>query len=169
MLFVAVWPQLRTVLPVQLAASDSTPAAPETWPICSAMSAIGDTEDWVQLDPDFAMGKKALAAGDWRAAIASLKLAALRDTGNADIENYIGYAYRRLQQLDEAFAHYRQALALNPRHRSAHEHMGEAYLATGKKTKAEEHLAALETICLIPCVEHGDLMTAIAAYRGPLH
>ncbi len=24
--------------------------------------------------------------------------------------------------------HYRQAVALNPRHRSAHEHLGEAYL-----------------------------------------
>ena len=35
-------------------------------------------------------------------AIAALKLAALRDPRNADIQNYIGYAYRRLRQLGPA-------------------------------------------------------------------
>jgi tetratricopeptide (TPR) repeat protein len=70
-----------------------------------------------------------------------------------------------LRQLEPTFAHYQQALVLNPRHRSAHEHLGEAYLASGNLGKAEEHLAALEAICLIPCVEYGDLQTAITAYR----
>ena len=32
--------------------------------------------------------------------------------------------------------------------------------------KAEEHLAVLEKICLIPCEEYDDLKKAIAAYRG---
>ena len=32
--------------------------------------------------------------------------------------------------------------------------------------KAEEQLATLEKICLIPCEEFGDLQRAIAAYRG---
>jgi hypothetical protein len=31
--------------------------------------------------------------------------------------------------------------------------------------KAEEHLAALQQICLVPCEEHADLAKAIAAYR----
>jgi len=30
---------------------------------------------------------------------------------------------------------------------------------------AEEHLVALQRICLIPCEEHADLAGAIAAYR----
>src|SRR3981189_1621487 len=50
-----------------------------------------------------------------------------------------------------AMRHYQQALRLNPRHRSAHEHLGEAYLVQRDLTKAEEHLAALKRICLIPC------------------
>jgi len=136
------------------------------WPICSTMDSVADNEDWAKLDPDFADGKRALGAGDWNGAIAALKLAALRDTRNADIQNYIGYAYRRLRELDPAFTHYQQALALNPRHRSAHEHLGEAYLVKGDLSKAEQHLVALERICLIPCDEHGDLQRAIAIYNN---
>lgn len=142
-----------------------TMLAADAWPICSTMGPGADDGDWAQLDPDFAAGKKALGAGDWNGAIAALKLAALRDPQNADIQNYIGYAYRRLRQLEPAFAYYRQALALNPRHRSAHEHLGEAYLVKGDLSKAQEHLTALENICLIPCVEYGDLQTAIQAYK----
>ena len=141
-------------------------ASAEPWPICSMMGSIADVADWAQLDPDFAAGKKALGAGDWNGAIAALKLAALRDPQNADIQNYIGYAYRRLRQLEQAFAHYQQALAFNPRHRSAHEHLGEAYLVKGDLIKAQEQLAALQDICLIPCIEYDDLQTAIAAYKN---
>ena len=139
--------------------------ATEDWPICTTMGSVADDADWAQLDADFAEGKKALSAGEWNRAITALKLAALRDPQNADIQNFVGYAYRRLRQLEPAFVHYRQAVALNPRHRSAHEHLGEAYLVKGDLAKAEEYLAALEDICLIPCVEYGDLQVAIAAYK----
>ena len=119
-----------------------------------------------QLDPDYAAGKAAIAAKDWTGAITSLSSAALRDTRNADIQNYLGYAYRQTGQLERAFAHYRRALALNPRHRGAHEYIGEAYLIRGDLPKAEEHLAALRRICLIPCEEYEDLEKAIADYRA---
>jgi Flp pilus assembly protein TadD len=127
-------------------------------------SVVSDA-DWAQLDPDFAAGKKALGAENWEGAIAALKLAALRDPGNPDIQNYIGYAYRRLRQLGPAMGHYQQALMLNPRHRSAHEHLGEAYLVLGQPARAEQLLAALENICLIPCEEYNDLKRAVAAYK----
>jgi len=138
----------------------------ESWPICMSAGSMAEGADWAQLDPDFAAGKKALAAGDWTGAIAALAPAALRDARNADLQNYLGYAHRRLRQLDAAFRYYRQALALNPRHRGAHGHLGEAYLATGDLSGAEEHLAALETICLIPCEEYDALKAAIALNRG---
>jgi tetratricopeptide (TPR) repeat protein len=140
-------------------------AATEEWPICSTMESLAESADWAQLDPDFAEGKKAMAAGDWNGAIAALKSAALRDPRNADIQNYIGYGYRRLRELESAFAHFRQALTFNPRHRAAHQHMGEAYLTIGNLAAAEGHLAALERICLIPCNEYGDLQRVIAKYR----
>jgi Flp pilus assembly protein TadD len=119
-----------------------------------------------QLDPEYAAGKAAIAAKDWDAAIRSLSSAALRDTRNADIENYLGYAHRQSGQLELALAHYRRALELNPRHRGAHEYIGEAYLMANNLTKAEEHLAALQRICLIPCEEYEDLKKAVANYRA---
>jgi tetratricopeptide (TPR) repeat protein len=137
----------------------------EAWPICSSMGSLAEGVDWAALDPDFAAGKRAIAGGDWNGAIGVLTSAALRDDRNADIQNYLGYAYRRLRQLDPAMQHYQQALRLNPRHRSAHEHLGEAYLVHGNLAKAEEHLAALERVCLIPCEEYDDLKRAIAEYN----
>jgi tetratricopeptide (TPR) repeat protein len=137
----------------------------EDWPICTTMGTMGSEADWAQLDPDFAAGKKALVTEDWNEAIMALKLAALRDPLNADIQNYIGYAYRRLRQLGPAMQHYQQALLLNRRHRSAHEHLGELYLVLGEPAKAEQQLATLEDICLIPCAETDDLKRAIAVYN----
>jgi Flp pilus assembly protein TadD len=118
------------------------------------------------LDPDYALGKKAIEAKDWSAAIKALSSAALRDTRNANIQNYLGYAYRHTGQLDVAFGHYERALTLNPRHRGVHEYIGEAYLIVNNLAKAEEHLKALQNICLIPCEELDDLKTKIEEYKG---
>ena len=147
-----------------LVASNATPTAPgNDWPICTTMDTLGSEADWAELDADFAAGKRALAAGEWNAAITAFKLAALREPGNADIPNYVGYAHRQLRESEAALAHFQQAIALNPRHRGAHQHLGEFYLATGNLTEAQAHLAELDRICLIPCTERADLEKAIAA------
>jgi Flp pilus assembly protein TadD len=143
--------------------ADTKPAS-EDWPICTMTVAMPEA-DWAKLDPEFAAGKKALAAEDWDGAIAVLTSAALRDPRNADIQNYIGYAHRRLRQMGPAIGHYQQALMLNPRHRSAHEHLGEAHLVLGDPATAGQHLAHLEDICLIGCEEYDDLKRAIAGYK----
>jgi tetratricopeptide (TPR) repeat protein len=161
-------PEWRNVIEPVFGSLDrraETAITPEAWPICTTMASVAPDADWAQLDPDFKAGKKALAANDWNGAIAALELAALRDPHNADIQNYIGYAYRRLRQLGPAIGHYQQALTLNPRHRSAHEHLGEAHLVLRETAKAEQLLAALGNLCLIPCEEYEDLKRAIAAYR----
>ena len=116
-------------------------------------------------DPDYAAGKQALDQKDWGEAVKRFRQAALRDPDNADLQNYLGFSYRNLGQLDAAFQHYQRALELNPRHRGAHEYAGEAYLMVGDLGRAEEHLAALRKICLLPCEELGDLERQIAAYR----
>jgi tetratricopeptide (TPR) repeat protein len=116
------------------------------------------------LDPDYAAGRKAIDAKNWNAAIKPLSSAALRSPDNADIQNYLGYAYRKTGKLDLAFKHYKQALALNPRHRGAHEYIGEAYLIKGDLKSAQKHLAALREICLLPCEELTDLEREIAKH-----
>ena len=132
----------------------------------SGAQAVGTEEEEDKLDPDYASGKRALEAKDWPAAIKALNSVALRDTRNADIQNYLGYAYRNSGDLALAYRHYHRALQLNPRHRGAHEYLGEAYLMSGNLAKAEEHLALLGRICLIPCEEHGLLRDKIAAFRA---
>jgi tetratricopeptide (TPR) repeat protein len=143
--------------------ADAEPAF-EDWPICTMTVAIPDA-DLAKLDPDFAAGKKALFAQDWNGAIAVLQSAALRDPRNADIQNYIGYAYRRLRQVELAIGHYQHALTLDPRHRSAHEHLGEASLVLDDPATAEQHLAQLKDLCPAGCGEYDDLKQAIAGYK----
>jgi Flp pilus assembly protein TadD len=164
MAIAAVWK--NPALPVPEADSVVAARATEAWPICTSMGSLGENADWAPLDPDFALGLKALSGEDWTGAISMLAPAALRDARNADIQNYLGYAYYRLRQLDAAFEHYRLALTLNPRQRSAHEHLGEAYLVVGNLAKAQEHLAALERICLVPCEQYDGLRKAIDKYRS---
>lgn len=141
-------------------------AAHAAFPICTSMTALGTESDWAQLDPDFAAGKRALAAEDWNAAITALRLAMLRDPLNADIQNYIGYAHARLRAFGPAMGSYQRALMLDPRHRGARMHLGELYLALDAPAKAQEQLAALNDICLIPCGEVAELSGVIAAYKA---
>jgi Flp pilus assembly protein TadD len=135
--------------------------------VLCALPAMADPteEEEGQLDPDYAAGKKAVQEKNWPVAIRALSSAALRDTRNADIQNYLGYAHRHTGRLDLAFPHYARALQLDPRHRGAHEYVGEAYLLAGDVAKAEEHLAALRRICLVPCEELDDLRKKIDEYR----
>ena len=67
--------------------------------------------------------------------------------------------------LDAAFRHYADALRIDPRHRGAHEYIGEAYLMKGDLAKAKEHMAQLDRICFFGCGELADLKKAIAAYE----
>ena len=132
----------------------------------AAFAEPGDEDaDEARLDPDYANGRRAIEAKDWNTAIRLLSSASLRDTRNAEIQNYLGYAYRNSGELSAAFKHYARALQINPRHRGAHEYLGEAYLMINNVAKAEEHLAVLKSICLIPCDEVGILQGKIAQYR----
>jgi tetratricopeptide (TPR) repeat protein len=83
----------------------------------------------------------------------------------ANVHNELGYTFRRLGRLDKAFEHYKRALAIDPRHRGAHEYIGEAYLMVGDVASAEKHLAALRSICTLPCEEMRELQAALDAHR----
>ncbi len=116
-------------------------------------------------DPDYLAGKKAIEAGNWSAAIDAFTRAATRDKNNPDIQNYLGYSYRKAGKLDTAFNYYNVALKLSPDHRGAHEYIGEAYLMKGDLKMAKQHLAALDRICLFGCSEYRDLKKAVAEYE----
>lgn len=121
--------------------------------------------DLATRDTDYAAGKKAIEAQHWEEAIARLQKAEARHPDHADLQNYLGFAYRNLRQFDAAFKHYERAIEIEPRHRGAHEYIGEAYLMVGDVPNAEKHLAALRKICLLGCEELTDLEKAFAKYR----
>jgi len=113
---------------------------------------------------DFVAGSKAIGRRDWKAAVDSFSKAAQKMPENADVQNNLGYAYRQLGDLDKSFAYYKEALRIDPKHRGAHEYIGEAYLKAKQPEKAAEHLAALESICGKGCEEYQDLAKAIEKY-----
>jgi tetratricopeptide (TPR) repeat protein len=126
-----------------------------------------DTDpDLAKRDADYAAGKRAADGKDWPTAVRLYERAERRNPDSADLQNSLGYAYRNLQRYDLAFKHYERAIEIDPRHRGAHEYIGEAYLMTGNLAGAEKHLAALRQICLLPCEELKDLERAVAEYRS---
>jgi tetratricopeptide (TPR) repeat protein len=121
--------------------------------------------DTIAEDDDYKAGKAAIDAKNWDQAAKRLSRAVVRYPDNADLHNYLGFAYRNLKQMDRAFAHYKRALAIDPRHRGAHEYIGEAYLQVGDLAGAQKHLVELQAICLLPCEELADLDKAVMQHR----
>lgn len=115
------------------------------------------------------LAREAIKKQDWRRSLAELNLAVREEPRNADVHNLLGYTYRKqaTPNLPKAFEHYKTALSLNPRHKGAHEYVGEAYLMDKKPQEAEKHLAELEKICgNKTCEEYADLAKAIGDYKA---
>ncbi len=113
----------------------------------------------------FAAGTKAVDAGDYKSAVKLLTKAVEADPKNADGFNLLGFSYRKLGDVETAFAHYKSALKLNRNHRGANEYIGELYLETGDLAMAEKHLTALGKVCAYSCPEYKELKTAVKAYK----
>jgi tetratricopeptide (TPR) repeat protein len=118
-------------------------------------------------DPVLERVGEATSRKDWPAAQAILKDAVAREPGNANYHNLYAYSIRKGANPDMSlvFKHYNQALALDPKHRGAHEYIGEAYLMVKNPAKAKEHLAQLDKLCTFSCQEYRDLRNAIATYE----
>jgi Flp pilus assembly protein TadD len=116
-----------------------------------------------------ANARKAIAAKDWSVAQRELNLAVRDDPRNADVHNLLGYSWRKRSNPDvtKAFEHYYTALKLDPRHKGAHEYIGEAYLMEKRPVEAEKHLAELEKICgNRTCEEYQELAKSIADFKS---
>ncbi|HEX2386077.1 MAG TPA: tetratricopeptide repeat protein, partial [Candidatus Binatia bacterium] len=97
-----------------------------------------------------------------------LTQAAQKLPDDADVHNLLGYSYRKLGNYDKALEHYRTALKLDPRHRGAHEYLGELYLETNRLPDAENELSALKKNCpwFGKCEEYEDLKAEIEKYKA---
>jgi Flp pilus assembly protein TadD len=107
-----------------------------------------------------------IAAKDFPGAVEELKR--VNDPANADWNNLMGYSLRKAGAANaaESERYYNEALRIDPKHKRAHEYLGEAYLMVGNLPKAKEHLAQLDKICYFGCSEYSDLKKAIGAYES---
>ena len=127
----------------------------------------GGGVDSMKVDPVLQVANAAIAKKDWVAAQTTLKQALTNNAQNADYHNLYAYSLRKGANPDMklVFFHYEEALRIDPKHRGAHEYIGEAYLQTGDLAKAKEHLAALDKLCFFGCEEFTDLKAAVAKYE----
>ena len=116
-------------------------------------------------DPVLLQVGEATSRKDWAASATILRAALAKRPDNADYHNLYAYSVRKgaNPDMDLVFKHYNEALRHDPKHRGAHEYLGEAYLMVGNLAKAREHLALLERICGAGCEEYSKLKQAIAA------
>ena len=118
-------------------------------------------------DPVMEKVSAATSRQDWAGAAGVLKEALSAEPNNANYHNLYAYSLRKGANPDMnlVFKHYNEALRIDPKHKGAHEYIGEAYLMVGNVTKAKEHLGQLDKLCFFSCSEYSDLKKAIAEHE----
>ena len=118
-------------------------------------------------DPALEQARAAIGKQDWTGAQKILREAVARNPQDADNHNLYAYSMRKGEKpaMDLVFRHYNEALRLDPKHRGAHEYIGEAYLMSGNVPKAKEHLAQLDKLCTFGCEEFTKLKKEVASYE----
>ncbi len=117
-------------------------------------------------DPTYAEGVAAVKQKNYAAAIRLFEVVIAKDDQNANAYNWLAYSTRQGGDAAKAIPIYQKALAIDPKHRGAHEYIGEAFLVLGDLPKAREHLAVLDKLCFLPCEEYSDLKKAVRDYES---
>ena len=118
-----------------------------------------------QGDSNYLQAVAMINRGEYSAAIKSLKQAGQSFGPHSDILTYLGFANRKMNNMQEAFQYYQAALQVEPEHRGANEYLGEYYVEMGNLAAAELQLQKLNTICHFGCEEAEELKRWIVAAR----
>ena len=138
------------------------------WPVAALAAGGGGDEappSARSKDPDYTAAMAAVKSKDWKQVVERMGAYTQREPNDADGWNELGHAHRRLGDMQPAFEAYGKALKIDPKHRGAHEYLGEAYLQVGDLPKAEQELKTLDKLCFLPCEEYTDLKQGIEAYK----
>jgi tetratricopeptide (TPR) repeat protein len=118
----------------------------------------GSVRDDLSDDQIYYAGYWLARSGQYVEAIEFLKRAKVPD---ARILTYIGFATRKLGDVDAAMGYYERALALDPASAVTRSYFGEALLERGDRAGAEAQLRMIETSCGTLCREYADLAVAL--------
>ncbi len=151
-------PQVSKDVGPSSAVCDSRDRGTDAWKACVgvASAAMSDTEL-------FYAGYWLARSGQYMEALRYLKLAKFPD---ARVLTYIGFATRKLGDVEAALPLYAKALDLNPNYSVARAYLGEAYLTKNEPEKARGELAEIEKRCGKTCAEYADLAGHIARYEA---
>ncbi len=86
-----------------------------------------------------------ILAGNYRGGIVAMH--ALGHDDNADVANYIGYAYRRLGNYEKSKIWYEAALKADPNHVRTWSYYGMWQMEQGNRLKALDDLQKVKLIC----------------------
>ena len=121
----------------------------------------GSSSTSIMKSSDYYAAKDLIKKGDYKEAISILKGLEKQTPKDPDVQNYLGFSYRKVGDLNLAAIHYNEALNLNPKHKGALEYQGEMYLTMDQIDKAKENLKKLDKICFLGCKEMEKLELAI--------
>ena len=114
-------------------------------------------------DQIYGLGYVQAKAGDYNAALATLRRAGNQD--DPRVQTMIGFTLRKLGRVDEAFGYYFKALATRPEATTTRQYLGEAYLQVGNPIRAREQLAEIAKRCGVSCEDYASLAQEIAEYE----
>jgi tetratricopeptide (TPR) repeat protein len=109
---------------------------------------------------DYRAASRLILAGDYKAGIAALH--ALGHDEHPDVANYIGYAYRKMENYDQSKVWYEAALKADPNHVRTWSYYGMWHMEQGNRLMAEDYLARVKLICgNTDCTEYRQLKDVI--------
>lgn len=139
------------------AACDTHGKGTPRWKACvgAASARMSDTEL-------FYAGYWLAKSGQYAQALTYLELSVNKDER---VLTYIGFATRKLGDVDAALPLYASALRLNPDYSVARAYLGEALLFKGEPDRARAQLLEIEKRCGTSCAEYADLAGHIARFK----
>jgi Flp pilus assembly protein TadD len=135
--------------------------ASNAWAFSSDPDPLTPTQAKAQL----AKAQSSIDSEQYRGAIRTLKAIIESNPRNADAYNLLGFSYRKTKDVKRAERNYKRALRIDSKHKGALEYMGELFLETDRREKAEELLARLEKLCPSGCEELEDLREAFTSIQ----
>jgi tetratricopeptide (TPR) repeat protein len=94
---------------------------------------------------DYRAAREVILAGNYQGGIAAMH--ALGHDDNADVANYIGYAYRKLGNYEQSKVWYEAALKADPNHVRTWSYYGMWQMEQGNRLKALDDLQKVKLIC----------------------
>jgi tetratricopeptide (TPR) repeat protein len=123
------------------------------------------TKSAQNVETELTKSRSLIASKKYKEALTELKKVNKSYPNNADVNNLLGFASRKLGQYKQAGTYYTKALKIKPNHLGALEYQGELFVLTKDITKAKANLAKLKKACGTSCPEYLDLKKSIGTKK----